>query len=436
MSETKTPWQAPLPAELRRFMARSLVPDMILPDIAEAAPPTLMPPAPPAAERGTADEPVTRDWWVVLAEREAGQIGLQLIDIPGFAHPLWFRAGTEDAMLLRHALARTAEDLHFPFVPRRILDIGAKAGYRSLELARLNPDTLICAIEGDPHTARLLALNTLPNRQITPMPCVLAHPEGRFAYEARNYGPGRPMLQRAAQGHVAGVSLATLCGRLGWDRFDVLIADPACCFGLFDDPAAPFLTSTRLIAVKLPPEGELDAALFACCPEATHVHRISGDYALFFRREVAGALPAPRKQMFVDAGGRSQVMRLHDVSPEPWGFFMIGDSGFRLHPNSGGAPDAVLAGEVSLAGPRQFSSVVRVGHQDAGPVRFKIAMESAAGEPIFEADIVVGGGQAQNWVVDLPLHFGPAMVRLATAMANPEQGNGMAWAEWLDPGFT
>lgn len=423
--ELPTRWLAPLPADTRRHLARLL--------IGEAAD---MPEPDPDAEPAAAAAAPSVDPVAALDAATAGKIGLADIVWPGLAHPLWLRAGSNDAADCAAAMRDFATQLRIPFAPKRIIEIGAGAGYRSVALAQAHPDATIASLEAVPALARLHALNTLPWRQIVGARLVVSETARHYAVAA-HAGTGLPALVAMDNGPLQAVSLAELYRRLGWDGADVLIIDPAFCFGLDSAAIASALARIRLIALaRSAPDAAVPEALLANLPDATHARRASRDYELFFRRELDAPAVPPRRLAAFDIGGPATPCERIGVASDSWSFFPIGDTGFRLHPNPGDAPPPRLILRQFLAGPRRFESALRLNHAEAHPVRFRVAI--FAGETdraIHRDEAVLSAGETRQWSADLPLYFGEATIEFSTEMADPADANGFAWAEFLDPGF-
>jgi hypothetical protein len=148
---------------------------------------------------------------------------------------------------------------------------------------------------------------------------------------------------------------------------------------------------------------------------------------------------APNPIPLLDFSGPPRPCDRFNVADAPWAFFPIGDAGFRLHPNHGGAAPVRLRVLHQLAPPRRFTATVRVAHTQTRPVRFRLTIDLItsplvpSAPPSVNADIVVDPGQSVPWQIDLPLMSGPAFVELATEMADPTDSNGHAWAAIIDP---
>ncbi|HEX7389456.1 MAG TPA: hypothetical protein VF286_05050, partial [Acidiphilium sp.] len=249
-------WTTPLPAETRRHLARLLA--------------GLPADGPESMENPAREPAMEADPASALDAAGAGKIGLVSAAWPGLDHPVWLRAGSSDAANCASTLRDFAANLRIPFAPKRIIELGAGAGYRSVALAVAHPDATIASLEAVPALARLHALNTLPWRQIAGARVVVSETGRRYA-SATHADTGRPALAAVENGPIQAITLAELYQRLGWDGADVLIADPGFCFGLGSAEIASALARIRLVAIARPgPAMPLDESLLANLPEATH----------------------------------------------------------------------------------------------------------------------------------------------------------------------
>jgi hypothetical protein len=362
----------------------------------------------------------------------AGRVGLMQMAIPGFAHDLWFRAGTKDAGTCENFIAWLPGGLKIPYEPRRILEIGAGAGYRSLALARAFPDAEILATEADPTYRAVNLLNTLPCQNITSVFTAVGTAPGQFAYLARAGGDGHLALAPFPAGPVAATPLPDLLARPGWDAYDTVIITPDAASKTLLQAGWP--ASVRLIAV-FTGGGELPGDIAQHYPDEQFLTRQEGRYVLLFRREVQVKLPAVPPVPIFAPGGPPREMALVNVSAEPWGYFPIGN-GFRLHPNRGGGPAARLVLAQECRGFGKVNCTVRVGHPAAQPVQFTIAITAEPeGNEIFRATQTAGGGAEAVLAGDLPPYFGACRITFSTKMAAAGAPNSAAWAEFIDPVF-
>ncbi len=396
-------WSAPIATAERQAMARAMA--------GIAAP----------ANAVLADDPVA-----VVEAACRDRVGLVTVTWPGVSGPLWVRAGTADVGDLIGAMRDTAGALVLPFVPRRIIEIGAGAGYRTVALAVAFAEATIASVEPIPAEARLHALNTLAWRQIIGVRAAIAETVTRFGL-GRAAETGRMVLLPSVDGPIGGMTLAALIQQLGWDGVDLLVVDPVSCPDLAQMGKA--VARARVVAVRRPGP-DLGEAL-----AGTHARESSSEWDLYVRH--AGAVPGgPVRRDFVfDVGGAVAVCQRVEVMDAPWAYFPIGDTGFRLHPNAPGMAAARLIMQHFMVGRTAFEVRVRLNHVAANPVRFRVVIRAAeSGRLVHQAEIVLGAAESRLWRFDVPLFFGEAAIEFATEMADGGS-NGHAWAEFLDPVF-
>jgi hypothetical protein len=380
----------------------------------------------------------------LIREAVRGKIGLMPVTIPERKYPLWLRCGSGDAAVCVRSLELEESGLEIAFAPRNILEIGAGNGYRSVALAVAFPGAMVVATEGRPAAHRIHLLNTLPYRNVVSLGIAVSNISRKYAYGGRRGHSGTIELMEDAEGPIVGRPFAELLKLPAWQNFDTLVVTPdAASEALLTDPATVWPATLRLIAIEVPVEvpgkaGQpgLAPAIAEGFPEAVYARRDAGRYALFYRREVYSPAPALPAVFLVDAAADLRPLQLRNVSPDPWGFFAIGNHGFRLHPNEPYEPTAQVTFTKHNRGYTKFMARLQVGNPAAGAVRFRIAIVTEAGElEIMAAEEVVGGGAFSEVAVELPPCFGECRVIFSTEMADPGVGNGYAWAEVLDPRF-
>ncbi len=414
-------WHAPLPRATRTHLAQILLgPDVdfsLLPD-AEPAP------TPSPAPIPSPTPPPDRD-------DEIGLIAAPNPDPSADGTPLWLRAGTADSADHAQAMQTLRDDLRLPFAPRRIVDLGARQGFLSTALAAQYPSASLISVEADPALTRLHRLNCTSHPRITLLNAGLAASAGTAAMTGHDAETGQPKLDWHEAGPIPVTNFNALLSLRGWDRVDLLIIDPRLLLSL--DPT--MLDAATIIAIKRDAAGTIPTALRSALPDSSHLQRVGAGYAMFLRLNPPPPCPANRTAL-IDFTGPPTRCERHDCADAPWAFFPIGETGFRLHPNHGGAPPARLRLHHTLTAPKQFTATVRVAHPQTRPVRFRLTI-TLTNHPTtaVASDIVVDPGQSVPWQIDLPLISGPAWVEIATEMADPADGNGHAWAEILDPGF-
>jgi hypothetical protein len=435
MSETSAPWLAPLQTDTATHLAGLLDLEPAAPATAPAAAPVAPVTAsatvtPGAAPAGTVAPAPARDGVAMVNDAVRGVRGLVAVPVPELPYPLWFRASSGDPAVCLAALAPGSGGARIPYLPRRILEIGAGAGYRTVALARSFPNTEILATEADPDAERVGKLNTLPYRNVTYMNVAVSETAERYAYTGRHAGAGHLRLVPRADGPIKSVPLSELLAKLGWDTYDTVVMSPdtASAFLL---RANPWPAQLRMIIVDASrePLGPLATAAY---PEEQFVIRTDGDYVMIYRREVDSNLPAPLPVPLFDPAGQPGTMVMTHVPDMPARYFPIFPYGFRLHPNLPTEPPAQITLSHHCLGQRQLSARLRVGHAEAGPVKFSITILSEPdGKEVFHVEKVVNGGSEQTIKPALPGFFGPCRLVFTTQMAEGGS-NKFAWAEVLD----
>jgi hypothetical protein len=369
----------------------------------------------------------------MIRDAVKGRCGLVAVPVPELPYPLWLRAGTADAETCIAALTPDAGGGRIPYQPRRLLEIGAGAGYRTVALARSFPDTEIIATEADPACETVARLNTLPYRNVTFLAAAPGVAAARFGYGGRRNAAGAISLAPDPDGPISAVPLADMLGDLGWDSYDTVVITP--------DAA-----SQTLLAMNVWPEtvrmividtggAPLSPAVAAAYGEAQFLLRPEGDYVLVYRREVDASQPPPMPAPLFDPSGPAGPLVLTNVPDDPSCYFPIFPYGFRLHPNGPELLPARLEVHGRLNGHGQISARLRVGHADAQPVKFSIGIFSEPeGREIFQHETVVAGGAEVTIRPALPFSFGPCRIVLKTEMAGAGV-NHYAWAEILDAFF-
>lgn len=83
------------------------------------------------------------------------------VRIPGYSHPIFFRANTSDVPTFEQVFLGHEYDVPFPNRnPRLIIDAGANAGYATIFFAQKFPKAQVIAVEPDPDNFAALTRNT------------------------------------------------------------------------------------------------------------------------------------------------------------------------------------------------------------------------------------------------------------------------------------
>ncbi len=368
-----------------------------------------------------------------FAAATAGHCGLVVVPVTQRPFPLWLRAGTADAEAATASFDPELNGLKFVHEPRRILEIGAGAGFRSVALAHAYPGAEILATEPDAAFQRVALLNTSPYGNITVLNTVIGAENARYDFFGREGEAGQPALVRHEAGQLKATTLAQLLSYWRWRDVDTIILSPdIAALSVLAEPLPPRL---RLLAVETR-GAMLPAEHMAHLPMAEFLCAVSGDYTLFYRRALQKAVPElPRPRPVFLPDGTLQHLTLINVSDDPPGFFPLGREGFRLHPNPGGAPAARVV--LSLHHQRshldfaELQVSMRVARPDSAAVRFKVEVRGEGGTVLSSGVEVVPGGKARGMVLQLPELEGACQVTFSTEMAERGASNLGAWAEFV-----
>ncbi|MBB5371782.1 class I SAM-dependent methyltransferase [Acidocella aromatica] len=368
-----------------------------------------------------------------FASAVAGKSGLVVVPVAQRPFPLWLRAGTGDADAATASFDPQMNGLKFVHEPRRVLEIGARAGYRSVALAHAYPGAEIIATEPNAAFQRVAVLNTVPYGNVTVLNLAIGTDNARHDFFGREGEAGYPALMRHEAGQITATPLAHLLNHRRWNDVDTIILTPdAASIGILDQPLP---RRVRLLAVEtggatLPPE------TMAKLPMAEFLTMISGDYVLFYRRALQKVLPEPpRATPVYMPDGPLQRLTLENVSADPPGFFQVGREGFRLHPNPYGAPLARVTMTQRNLDFAELQVSMRVVREESASVRFKVEMLGETGTILASAMEVVPGGKARGVVLQLPEYRGPCSIAFSTQMAEHGASNHAAWAEFISATF-
>lgn len=377
------------------------------------------------------------DWPDTLEEcfaaAVAGKSGLVVVPVAQRPFPIWLRAGTDDAKAAIASFHPQLNGLKFFHEPRRILEIGAGAGYRSVALAHAYPGAEILATEPNAAFQRVAMLNTVPYGNITALNVAVGTDKARYDFFGREGEAGHPALMRHEAGHIAATPLPHLLNHRRWGDVDTIVLTPdAASTGILDQPLP---RRVRVLAVEtggapLPPE------TMTKLPMAEFLAMISGDYVIFYRHALQKALPEPPRAIPIFApDGPIRHLTLENVSSDPPGFFLVGRNGFRLHPSRYDAPPARVTISQHNHDYAELQVSMRVVQDRSAPVRFKVEMRGQSGTILASAIEVVKGGTARGVVLQLPEYQGPCSIVFTTQMAEPGASNDGAWAEFISATF-
>jgi FkbM family methyltransferase len=378
-------------------------------------------------------------YFASLASLAAERSGLLHAVLPEFGHPLYLRAGTTDLAALRRIALGGRLDWLPEAPPRRILDIGAHAGYAAAALARRYPDAGILCIEPDHDTHRMLVLNTVPYPNIRRDACAAWHGRTRLAASRRDTaGLGMQLTDTGslAERGIPALPVGELLLRAGMVDADMVLCDTAGAeIAIFADPGAAWLARVDTAAIETAPDDDpaLASMLAACFPASRFDMHLHGTTRLF-RRRMTGPGAPPRRLHLLHSAPGLLPFDLHDVPDGSAGFFILNGDSCQLHPNPPGGPHAGIRFTRALDGQTHLSSgIVHAGPQGA-PIAFAITLAAPDGTAHARAGLTLGAMESGRLDIAIPQDLaGPQQIILETAMAPGAPHNRNAWARFIAP---
>jgi hypothetical protein len=107
---------------------------------------------------GAPNDPILLTQYFKLLTEISRSLGLIDARLPGCRFPLYLRGMTSDVNNLRQIFENQEYELRTNAEPRRILDLGAYAGYAAVWFANRFPDAEIVCVEPSPANFRMLAV--------------------------------------------------------------------------------------------------------------------------------------------------------------------------------------------------------------------------------------------------------------------------------------
>jgi len=411
-------WQHRLPEDTEAYLAE-LLDDVPAPAGPAAAAAPVMLTAAPA--------PVRRDAAEIIAAATEDRIGLVSVSVDERPHPLWLRAGTSDPAIALRSLDLPGTGLHLPYEPKRVLELGAGIGLRTVGLALAYPGADILTTESDPACQRAGLLNTLPYRNIVANFTAVSTSAGRYGFSGRAGEGGRPVLAQEEQGTIVAQALGSFLQARGFGGFETVVITPdAATDHLL---RAPWPNTVRVIAIENGGQ-PLHEATASCFPDSHFLTEYAGDYVLLHRRSPAFiAIPARAVPIF---GPDGPLQRLHfsHIHPAEGGFFTFSPAGLRLHANASPGPVATVTVPFFCRNHNELHLILRNPLGIAAPLRFTVRIETPDGVEICGVTETVRGGATKPLIAAVTPYTGPSTVTFATEMAEFGTSNAGAWGEF------
>ena len=387
------------------------------------------------------DQLLRARYFDLLQQFASSRTGLSHALLPELGHPLYFRCGSSDASNMTQIFRDNGYGFTMRATPRRILDLGAYAGYAAVYLARRFPQAEIACVEPGDDNYRLLTLNTAAYRRIQAIHAAAWHSTAKLGVGARYYGDWGTQLQDRvpdAEKTVPAYAVPELLEMAGWRGADLVKCDiEGSEFAVFADPNARWLELMDVLAIEIhdavqPGASEMVAA---CCPPDLFDHSRHGETEVFQRRVPRCAVnpPAPRELHLINCEPGLFPFALRDVSRAAWGFFTFDGDCCQVHPNPPGEKPARVVFPRTLDGQRRFAATVHHAGSPAAAIVFTLIVEAEDGSEVQRAELALGAGERSSMNVNLPTLTGRHRLVLQTAMAPGAPHNYNGWARWLSP---
>jgi FkbM family methyltransferase len=382
-----------------------------------------------------------------LSALSRSSFGLMHASVPGYWTPIFFRGCTSDVLNMRQIFRHLEYGFEFRARPRRILDLGAYCGYAAVFLANRFPNAEIVCVEPSAANFGVLTLNTMPYKNIKRIHgAVWHHPtqldlvERIGGHWGSIFGEGVGKIGRDES--VRAYTVSELLQLAGWSSADYIKCDiEGAELEVFSDPgAAAWLQGVGCVSVETHDRfkpGCTDA-IEAALPAARYVHRRSGEFHVYFPNDDPDAAQAEEDgsdaEIILLTPNSLRVRRfdLVNVPPHSWGFQMIDDDTFQLHPNPPGQMRSEVRFHLDLDGQSRFSADCSMTGTSRERVIFSLRIVKDQLTAIDDRAVVMPD-QTVHFAVDIPRRTGPCEIILGTEMADGAKTNGQAWARWTRP---
>ena len=387
------------------------------------------------------DQALRGRYFDLLQQFASTRTGLSHALLPELGHPLYLRCGSSDASNLAQIFRDNGYGFPMRATPRRILDLGAYAGYAAVYLARRFPQAEIACVEPSDDNFRLLTLNTAPYRRIRTIHAAAWHSKAMLGVGARYYGDWGTQFQDKGpdvEKSVQGYAVPDLLEIAGWRGADLVKCDiEGSEYAVFADPSARWLELIDVLAIELHDNVQPGAAdsVAACFPPDLFERTKHGEADLFQRRVPLTAIdPPPARELhLINCEPGLFPFALRDVSRAAWGFFTFDGDSCQLHPNPPGEKPVRAVFPRTLDGQRRFMATVHHAGHPAAAIVFTLIVEAEDGAEIARAELALSAGERAPMNVNLPPVTGRHRFVLQTEMAAGAPHNYNAWARWLAP---
>lgn len=218
--------------------------------------------------------------------RASAHKGPIAVEVGGYRHPMWVRAGTSDLDVLQQLMVHHELGFRLDREPQWIIDVGANIGISAVYFARRFPSARILAVEVDSQNFELLMRNAAPYPQITPVHKAIWCSSGHVRItnpDAQPWSFRVEMTTPEAPDALGAISINDLVAEYGVQSIDLLKMDiEGAEREVLSDGLHPWLDRTAVLAVELHERHRrgCEAAFKRAAGSAAHDREVMGEYQI------------------------------------------------------------------------------------------------------------------------------------------------------------
>ena len=215
------------------------------------------------------------------------------IKLPGFKHPIYFRGIVSDVCMFEQIFIDRQYDIHVPFEPKVILDLGANVGFASVLFANRYPDAKIFAIEPDSGNYEAASKNLAPYSNITLIKGAVWHISENINLIDSGHGEAAYMVKPGeGENMIKAYSIPEIMKIMGIDNIDVLKIDiEGTEKEIFENGAEGWIPVTKLIIVETHDRYKkgTSKAVFSTISKYDFSLELSGENLILYNNELIKA---------------------------------------------------------------------------------------------------------------------------------------------------
>lgn len=384
------------------------------------------------------DRALLQQYLQVLLELSRQSIGLIEARLPGIKDSIFLRANSSDISNFVQIFLNEEYGFDFPFAPRRILDLGGYAGYAALYLNRRFPEAEIISVEPSRENLEIFRLNTARCARIHALYGAIWNTTGavaQFGQADEHWGHrvATKTKQVSSGIEIPAFTVQNIMDHYGWPEIDFVKCDIEGAEVELFDPLTDlsWMNGVSVFSVETHDRFRENstASVLNALTDHEFARSTSGEFLVFTRKKLDPAKPCPPVIRLTPHNAVLHPCQRINVPDAPWGFMILDDRTFQLHPGAPLDRPTSIAFPVEFDGHSRISATVLLDHPDAQPVTFEMTLSQDGGEALKMEKTLYKPGTAK-----IELNFQPARTRgtitISTAMAKGTSSNGFAWARW------